>query len=139
MIDTAKRIRIFFEKAKENIDLQGFSNFPVGSCEGAALFLGNMLHELFPEKTIEYIKGYKDCGEMHFWLKVDGLVYDITADQFPEIPSPLYGADSQPLESIFNDTEVTPIELAFSMSDITNSTYKNSLMIELRYYLTGNV
>lgn len=139
MIETSKKIRGFFEKAQGNIDLPGFWRFPTGACEGASLFLGYMLKELFPESNIDYIKGYKISGMMHFWLDIDGFIYDITADQFPQVDSPIYAARVQPLAAIFNDLEIQPIKEAFHKSDVTNSTYKNSLMIELRYFLTGAV
>jgi hypothetical protein len=58
---------------------------PVLNAEGTSLFLGNILKELFPKSEVTYIKGYKPCGEMHFWLSVDGLIFDVTADQFPEV------------------------------------------------------
>ena len=139
MIETSKKIRNYFEQAKESIDLPGFSRFPEGACEGASLFLGIMLHELFPTANINYIKGYKTCGEMHFWLKVDGATYDITADQFEGISSPIYDSNTQSLESVFNDLETQPIELAFLESDVTTTIYKDSLTSVLRYVLTNNV
>ena len=139
MIDTSIKIREFFDKAQGNIDLPNFWRFPTGACEGASLFFGNMLKELFPESEVTYIKGYKPSGEMHFWLSVDGLIYDVTADQFPEVDSPIYGSKIQPLEVIFNSLEKQSIEEAFEKSDVTTETYKDYLMVELRYFLTGHI
>lgn len=139
MIDISKKVRKFFEKANRNIDLPGFWRFPTGACEGASLFLGNMLKELFPDSKITYIKGYSHSGSIHFWLDVDGLIFDITADQFSEVDSPIYASSIQPLETDFNDLEKQTIEEAFLKSDITNPTYKNLLMIELRFHLIGHV
>jgi len=139
MIETAMKIRELFNKAQGNIDLPGFWRFPTGACEGATLFLGNILKELFPESEITYVKGYKPSGSMHFWLDVDGFIYDITADQFPEIEAPIFGGETQPLEAIFSRLEKTAIEVAFLKSDVTTPAYKNSMMVELRYFLTGHV
>lgn len=141
MIETSKKIRGVFETAHSQggIDLPGFFRFPLGACEGASLFHGNMLKELFPESEVAYVKGYKSNGEMHFWLDVDGLVYDITADQFSGISAPIFGAVMHPLEADFCEIVKHPIEDAFLNSDVTNSVYKNSLMMQLRYFLTGTV
>ena len=139
MIDISIRIREFFEKAQGNIDLPNCWRFPTGACEGTSLFLGEMLHELFPKADVTYIKGYKPCGEMHFWLSIDGLIYDLTADQFPEVDSPIFGAKVQPLEVLFNKLEKQPIKEAFKNSDVTTEAYKHGLMLELRYFLTGYV
>lgn len=139
MIDSSKKVRDFFKKSNRNIDLPNFWRFPTDSCEGASLFLGNILKELFPESIILYIKGYNPNGRIHFWLNVDGLIFDITADQFPEVDIPIYASKVQPLETEFNDLEIRPIEEAFLESDVTNSTYKNTLMSEIRFFLTGHV
>jgi hypothetical protein len=139
MIDSSKKVRDFFEIANRNIDLPNFWRFPTDSCEGASLFLGNILKELFPESKVAYIKGYNPSGRIHFWLNVDGLIFDITADQFPGVDFPIYASKVQPLEIEFNDLVIQPIEEAFLKSDVTNSTYKNTLMIELRLFLTGHV
>lgn len=139
MIELSLRIRELFEKAMGDIDLPGFWRFPTGACEGASLFLGNTLKEHFPASEIEYVKGYKPNGEMHFWLVVNGLIFDITADQFKNIKDPIFGQTHQPLEAQFSDTEKQSIEDAFKSSDVTNETYKTSLMIQMRFHLTGNV
>jgi hypothetical protein len=67
------------------------------------------------------------------------MVFDITADQFPEIKSPFFGVENQPLASIYNDIERLEISEAFKESDITNSTHKYLLMNEIRHYLSTNV
>jgi hypothetical protein len=139
MITTSQKIRKLFELAKGNIDLPYFSGFPKNSCEGASLFLGAFLKEKFPESYIKYLKGYDKNGAIHFWLEIDAMVFDITADQFPEIEFPLLGVENQPLASIYNDIERLEISEAFEVSDITNSTYKHSLMVEIRHYLSTNV
>ena len=139
MIETAVKVRNIFENNGQDIDLPSFWRFPVGCCEGASLFLGKVLHDLFPKSIIEYVKGYSRDGEMHFWLLVDGLIFDLTADQFPSIKAPILGMSCSPLTTKFSDTEVIPISEAFAKSDVTNAEYKNSLLINLTYALTGEV
>ncbi|HIF9068998.1 TPA: hypothetical protein ACX6QT_001529 [Photobacterium damselae] len=139
MVELAKKIRTIFELAKSNIDLPGFWNFPVGSCQGASLFLGKVIEESFPESAIEYVEATDNYGEIHFWLTVDGHIFDITADQFPEVNEPIYGSTSSSLQAKFKNTVTTPISLAFSSSTVTTETYKDYLMINFRYELTGKI
>lgn len=139
MISISQKIRKLFELAQGSIDFPYFSGFPKNACEGASLFLGATLKEKYPESHIEYIKGYDENGAIHFWLEVNAMVFDITADQFPEIEPPLFGVDHQPLASICRDIEKQEISDAFKASDVTNPVYKHSLMLEIRHYLHTNV
>lgn len=135
MISTSKKVRKMFELAKGYIDLPYFSGFPNNACEGASLFLGMIIKEEFPESNVDYLKGYDKNGSIHFWLEIDGKIFDITADQFPDIKHPLFGVTHQPLSEIYSDIERQEIKEAFKLSDVTNSIYKRSLMMEIRHYL----
>lgn len=139
MIDTSQKIRELFELGKGHIDLPYFHSFPKNSCEGASLFLGAYLNEKFPNTSIGYLKGYDKNGLIHFWLEVDGKVFDITLDQFDGFSSPLWNAVNHPLEGIYSNVERQDIKDAFETSNVTNSTYKNSLMIEMRHFLEQKV
>lgn len=139
MISTSQKVRKLFELAQGDIDLPYFSGFPKNACEGASLFLGAILKEKSPESHIECLKGHDENGAIHFWLEIDSMVFDITADQFPEIESPLFGVANQPLASTYSDIERQEISGAFKASDVTNSVYKHSLMIGIRHYLSTNV
>jgi len=139
MISISQKIRTLFELGGEKIDLPYFSGFPRNACEGASLFLGATLKEIFPMSHIEYLKGYDENGAIHFWLEVDAKVFDITADQFPEIPEPLFGVAHQPLAEIYRDIERKEITDALRESDVTTETYKHSLMMDIRHYLSINV
>lgn len=63
-----------------------FRDFPRGSCHPASLVLGRYLHltlgiepqVVSAERTFPKPRGWSTHG----WLEVDGLVIDITADQF---------------------------------------------------------
>lgn len=68
-----------------------FERFPAGSCGDAALLLGRFLRER-GARDICYVLGRRPSGEnwgSHAWLKVDGLIVDITADQFDEVEAPV--------------------------------------------------
>jgi hypothetical protein len=62
--------------------------FPKAACGDTSLVLGQFLHEAgFVD--VEYICGDKyradGKGDSHAWLRYEGLIVDITADQFPEV------------------------------------------------------
>lgn len=139
MISKSQKIRRLFELGRDRIDLPYFSGFPENACEGASLFLGATLKEIFPESHIDYLKGYDKNGAIHFWLEVDAKIFDITADQFSEIREPIFGADYQPLAKIYCDIEKKEITDALNESDVTTKTYKHSLMMDIRYYLKNNI
>lgn len=139
MIEICNKIRLLYELGKDTIDLPHFRSFPKNSCEGASLFLGAYLKEIFPSSNIVYVKGYDKHGSIHFWLEIDGKVFDPTLDQFDGFNSPLWSGDSHPLKAVFDDVDRQGISEAFKSSDVTNSTYKNSLMFEIRYFFKQNV
>lgn len=67
-----------------------FSTFPSGSCGDAALILGTHL-KLLGLGTFNYVSGVRGSHDdgthhSHAWLEGNGLIIDITADQFPEFP-----------------------------------------------------
>ncbi len=103
MIDTCNKIRRLFELGKDSIDLPYFRSFPRNSCEGASLFLGAYLKEAFPSCNIVYVKGYDKNSSIHYWLEIDGKIFDPTLDQFDGFESPLWSADLHPLKSVFDD------------------------------------
>jgi hypothetical protein len=59
-----------------------------GACGDTSLVLGQFLHEA-GFVGVEYICGDKyradGKGYSHAWLRYEGLIVDITADQFPEV------------------------------------------------------
>lgn len=68
-----------------------FERFPAGSCGDAALLLGRLLSE-HGARDIRYVLGKRRVGDdwgSHAWLTVDGLIVDITADQFEDMDAPV--------------------------------------------------
>ncbi len=133
--DIATSLRIFFEKYRDEIDMQGFSTFPVNSCQGASLLLGMMLQERSPSSQIDYVKGEDKNSFCHYWLEVDGLVFDITADQFKDVGRTIYGETSQPLLARFPMLTRTTISEELLVSDITTQTYNNTMKVNLDLHL----
>jgi hypothetical protein len=87
-------------------------NYPRGSCGDATPLLGTYLIEqgMEPFMYVSGERGDKDDGTWtsHAWLEGDGVIVDITADQFPEIServvvttfSPWHGTFEQNKEHI---------------------------------------
>jgi hypothetical protein len=59
--------------------------FPKGVCGAVCFLLGHYLRENgFSEA--EYVNGIRPAdGESHAWIEIDGIIVDITGDQFDEI------------------------------------------------------
>lgn len=65
-----------------------FTHFPRGSCGDVTPLLGTYLKEV-GAGTFQYILGARGEGvsrSTHAWLEGDGLIIDITADQFDDAP-----------------------------------------------------
>lgn len=67
-------------------------SFPRGACGDTSLVLGQVLHDA-GISGFDYICGnkYKDDGSCssHAWLRRDGWIVDITADQFSDVDVPV--------------------------------------------------
>ncbi len=81
--DAAKRFRNAIESADRSQLSEGFRGFPTGSCSDASRLLAKFLkHEGLGE--FQVVSGVADFGS-HSWLELDGVLVDITADQFAGI------------------------------------------------------
>ncbi len=70
-------------------DLPTLCSFPRGSCGDASKLLGEYLHEQ-GQGVWDYVGGERDSNtHSHAWLEKDGLIVDITADQFDDIDEPV--------------------------------------------------
>jgi hypothetical protein len=66
-----------------------FSSFPHGSCGSAAIVLNAMIEEELGVSAT-YVAGVRSVDERsHAWLEFDGLIVDVTADQFSEVKEPV--------------------------------------------------
>ncbi len=102
--EVAQIFRSIYENEMEKLEITYFSSFPKNCCEGASFFFGLYIMYKFPNSTIEIVKGTNDSpadSECHIWVEVDGLVFDLTADQFEGIDEPIYGKELHPLSKVF--------------------------------------
>gem|GEM_PF-2325767 len=64
-----------------------FQDFPGGACGDASELLGQYLTDcVFGAWT--YVSAARTDGWTHAWVEQDGLIADITADQFPDVTEP---------------------------------------------------
>lgn len=127
VIEYVKNIRLLLESERESIELPFFNNFPVNSCEGASFLLALFMSEKFPKLSIEVIHGQDETGyENHFWIEADGLVYDITCDQFDEMGLPIYALPDHPMANHFTVMEKfsVPLFLVRSLKELGLTTEK---------------
>lgn len=129
----ARSTRSVFELHYESLTgLPFFTSFPLNCCQGASVVFGMLVKLLPTQHTVTVVKGdTRDGRESHYWIEVDGLIYDLTLDQFQEtlgsrfdgIDTPLYGAAKHPLQMYFLPAERHSAVLAFSMfcRDYANS------------------
>lgn len=64
--------------------------FPTNSCEVISYLFAMIAKEVSPERSIEIVSG-SIALDKHFWVTIDGLVYDLTAHQFTNVDYPKLG------------------------------------------------
>ena len=117
----ARSTRSVFELHHESLTgLPFFTSFPLNCCQGASVVFGMLVSLLPTQHTVTVVKGNtRDRRESHYWLEIDGLIYDLTQFQetlgsrFDGIDVPLYGAAKHPLRMHFFYKERQSAVLAF--------------------------
>ena len=91
IFDLASDFRAAIENCDKRLLSACFGDFPAGSCGDASLLLAVYLIEN-GISGVFYVSGETRADgerETHAWLECDELIIDITADQYPEITSPV--------------------------------------------------
>jgi hypothetical protein len=90
-LDTLRELAKRFRAALETCDRTklpvGLQAFPSGACGDASLLLAKYFEENEEGKP-QYVSG-KDGIQTHTWLELDGIIIDITADQFHGVNEPV--------------------------------------------------
>lgn len=121
----AKHTRKYIEEKHLQINLPFIHSFPKSCCEIVTILLGKVYYEINKKHNINIISGYdRDEDECHYWLTVNDLVFDITADQFSEIEFPIYGDRN---EFIFNKFSL------IEKHEIIDIFKNNSIYLENKY------
>jgi hypothetical protein len=87
-----------------------------------SLILGKVLSEEFPEHSVFLVKGTDpEPNEMHFWVEINDLALDITADQFEGINAPIYGIQQKQIIDRFKIIEKMHIKMALETNSFSTS------------------
>lgn len=81
---SAARLLAFLEQNRIDGQLQyPFSScFPGNSCESVSRMLAALTSERYPGAVLRILQGSHPAkNEHHFWVEIDGLIYDLTAHQ----------------------------------------------------------
>ena len=109
LIEQARQVREFLEREGCRMtDLLG--DFPRGGCGNGSDLLGQWLarHGVAP---IAYVWGSRD-GKSHGWLEHNGLVIDITSDQFDDGVGAVYVGAPTSFHASFTDQRRTIPEVS---------------------------
>ncbi len=91
LIDEGKNETLASVVDSESKRIPFLHKFPSDCCEPATYLLGAAINTIHPNSDILIYTGkYKNIN--HFWLTVDGLIFDITIDQFKNIKEPIIGS-----------------------------------------------
>lgn len=112
-IQFAKDLHSVFQSNCNKLDKIGipfFYSFPTNACQGASVYLSLFFTWLVPEATVRVVKGsHRTLDHHHYWVELDGKVFDLTNAQFeswlgeryPELDSPVYAQRKHPLRNYF--------------------------------------
>jgi len=128
--DTVRTAATVFRQALVRMDRDEFvslANFPVGACGDAAPLLGHyLLDQGFGTWT--YVNGERPQGnhgfESHAWIEQEGLIVDITADQFADISDAVIVTTDQSWHSQFRVADATHPARIDIYDDYTRATLR---------------
>lgn len=80
--EIVSKFRLAIEHSNKDKLIISLHKFPKGSCLDATLLLGTYLRSLGLGEFL-YESGWRE-NHSHAWLEKDGLIIDITADQFED-------------------------------------------------------
>jgi len=120
--ELAIKTREFLVNNCKTVDLHMVGRFPFNSCETTSLLLGKAISDIHPSKEVLYVDGSCKNGKgRHFWIEVDGLCFDLTADQFKNIKLPFFGVDQNEHSKYFLADTKSNIEEQFESNDFYTS------------------
>jgi len=118
-IKAIKNLATQFRKAIERCDLKNlpvtFDAFPLGSCGDTCILLGKWLEQNGYE-DFDYVVGERE-ERSHAWLEKNGIIVDITADQFDDkLPTVIVSHDHS-WHSQFIEDERYPVADEWNVPD----------------------
>ena len=93
--EEAIKFRISIEKTEFNLR-DRMHNFPGGCCDDTCDLFSFYLREKYHIQTHQRVGYYEKEITNHVWLAFDdGMIADLTGDQFPGWPAVYYGAECE--------------------------------------------
>jgi hypothetical protein len=80
----ATRFRQAVERSKFTEKTPNLQRFPAGCCDHVSLMLGIYLLRILELGEFTMVRAERSVGSRHCWLEKDGILIDLTADQFDE-------------------------------------------------------
>ena len=101
---SAWRLTDFLER-NNNTEVFKFPHsfsFPTNCCQGSSLLFKLLLEEKYGIERAKIIKGRKRRKhEFHYWVELDGNIYDLSGHQFRGVPTPIVGESESKLKKRF--------------------------------------
>jgi hypothetical protein len=129
--DLARRFRAALEDCDQTKLPVGLQAFPSGACADASLLLSEYLREKGEGKA-EYVSG-KDGNKTNAWLELDGIIIDITGDQFNRSIDPVIVSTNSIWHQRFEDRSRRTVSI--DDYDAHTSTLLNAAYRELIHTL----
>ncbi len=102
-------------------------SFPMNSCQGTSLLFKFLLEEKYGIDRAVIVKGTKrNRYESHYWVELDGNIYDLTAHQFRGVREPIIGETYSPLKRRF-PTQVADREYDFLDRETVNAFHRGNV------------
>jgi hypothetical protein len=121
--DAATRFRLAIERCDLKRLTVCMRDFPVGSCGDAMPLLGTYFIEQ-GLGTFSYVLGERatndsiDGHRSHAWLEADGIIVDITADQFSEVDQKIIVTRHSAWHAAFERDEALPHAADYRIYDL---------------------
>lgn len=103
LVEECTKFRAAIEECKYNIGIDWFKHFPLGCCQDTSLILAKYLHA--KGFGISYVVSGWRGRKSHAWLELDGVIIDITADQFEEVSEKVIVTKKSKFHNSFEDKE----------------------------------
>jgi hypothetical protein len=113
------KARLILEKFGREIDPIYFGRFPAGCCGNTSDVLGKWLSSQ-GVVGLQYVQGTRGQSS-HGWLELNGIIIDITSDQFADGCGAVFFSS----ESAFHRSFKNQRKSVIGMSSILSCAYKN--------------
>lgn len=105
-------VREFLEySAQKNLERDaGLPHFPSGCCDFSSELLAVKLQEKDPSNCYQYVCGQDELGCYHAWVECNGIIIDITADQFNGVTEKIIISQSSKFHKRYSSLEKIDIK-----------------------------